>query len=261
MSDSVVLLTNTNRTEVLGNKHMWLITIPQFMRERRFQVELLQVNWMHKVYPVNVNNNTFHVQLTDAAQAIRTVTIAPGSYTPTTFVTALTAALNASGGATYTVSYDSTTYKLTITSTVTFRFIDRFDQFGNENSPITITLPAWRLLGMSLSADLSLFGFSTSKTSSVPIDISGSVHVRIVANIYESAQCTASRHYPCSLLVPLPAFGELVNYEMTNQVMVPAQGVQLDRFTLEFVDDTNSVGGYVLADVDHISVLLRLTLL
>src|SRR3990172_525705 len=68
-------------------------------------------------YTFNSNNNTF--LLTESAGVTNAVvTIPPGNYNSTTFITALQTALNtASGTLTYTVTFSGTTGKFTITNT------------------------------------------------------------------------------------------------------------------------------------------------
>lgn len=106
-------------------------------------------------YVFNSNNNNFVI---NEGGGDLTVTITPGNYTLSQFETALKTALDAAGGDTYTVSVDTSTYKVTISSTGTFELV------------FTSGASAYKQLGF---LQLGTYTTAASHTSPYAINLNG----------------------------------------------------------------------------------------
>lgn len=95
--------------------------------------KVLSANIPFSYYVINSQNNTFTLSV-GASSA--TVTLTPGNYNITTFMPMLQAALNAAStsldSAAYTVTFNPTTSKLTITSSISNNFSFKFDVSGQD---------------------------------------------------------------------------------------------------------------------------------
>lgn len=95
--------------------------------------KVIAANVPFSYYVVNSQNNTF--TLTVGASSA-TVTLTPGNYNITNFMPMLQAALNAASAsldsAAYTVTFNTVTSKLTITSSISNNFKFSFDPLGQD---------------------------------------------------------------------------------------------------------------------------------
>ncbi len=95
--------------------------------------KVLQASIPFSYYTINAANNTFTLKI-GASSAI--VTLTPGNYNIVNFIPMLQAALNAASAsldsAAYTVTFDTTTSKLTFTSSISNNFSFIFDLPGTD---------------------------------------------------------------------------------------------------------------------------------
>lgn len=102
-----------------------------FLKTIAFKV--LQASIPFSYYTINTANNTF---LLKVGASTSTVTLTPGNYNIVNFIPMLQAALNAAStsldSAAYTVTFDTTTSKLTITSSISNNFSFVFDVSGTD---------------------------------------------------------------------------------------------------------------------------------
>ena len=241
--ESIVTLSYPQSDQLSsGNRLYFPLSVDSQASNHIFEVEVLSINFAHMQYPINANNNTFYIQEL-APTTVLTITIPVGYYTGTTLAAALQTAMDAAATATITVSYSTTTYKFTFSSTSTFRFLDGAAYSTVGYYALRTTLPAWRVLGLDVKTDSSLFStLKTSHVSSVPADFSGSVYVRL--KFTHEIQGQISSSIPSSEVIPLPAFGGFVQYQPEKNVVHLLTGRNLSLLSIELLDDTLAPAGY-----------------
>lgn len=169
---------------------------PQFLLQQPLNniaaVKVLEAQIPFSYYVINSTNNTFFLsefQATISAEAL--VTIPTGNYTSTTILTALATALTTASATlrtwTYSVAYDSTKMKLTITNnqaTAGRYFILRF---GTSTSDIGIDNPR-TILGYGPYLNQSSATTGTANTALLPaqfvIQLSGANYVYICSRSF-----------------------------------------------------------------------------
>jgi hypothetical protein len=223
----------------------WNLTDPRFQMLRDFKVTLRSIEFANAVYPTNEFNNV--VSFTPDGVTALTVHLVPSIYTGTTFVQSLAAlmqtALRAYNNPLYatetvTGTYNSLTYKMTITSSVNIQFV-----LANNS--------AYESMGFNEST------FNTAHTSwssAYPIQISGTHYVDIITNLStQSYNDRNSGH--CLCRVPMTSgFGTLISYQNDFRDVNTVSNAYMDRLVLKLFDDHGNP--YKLHDNAHVSFVL-----
>lgn len=153
-------------------------------------------------YNVTSNYNVFTII---SGVTTYNVTIPVGQYTITTFNTALQTGLNALGVGVFTVSYDTTTYKITIVNATTaFSYVGTSSSyfitgFGQSNITASLSLTAPNIFNLGSTDFIDIRSNTLTKSDSKVIDtnFSNSTLIqRIPTNEYSFGQTILfmSRH-------------------------------------------------------------------
>lgn len=180
---------------------------------RRFSVK--QISFVTGVPSINDRHRYLYVQVDSGAGygATTTVTLTPGVYTVASFVPHLKARLEAALGGTWTVSMNSTTYKLSIGNDLitSFRFMSGADD-------------VYQIIGYD-PLDLPDTVASTRVAPGI-LDLSGSKYIDVVISGYKNTTSTSS--VPATIRVPVTEnFGTLVVYQPSLEISVDVMGIDL----------------------------------
>lgn len=214
-------LSDNYRTYFLLNSHHHL----QSHAEHQ-SLSVLNVELHNTVYPINANNNL--LKITEVGGGVDTITITENYYTGTTLATEIQTQLNAAAGLayTYTVTYDSTTKKITIDT-------------GNGAQTITYNSIANDIL-VPLGMDLTDSTSTQTKVSSYPIIISGTRYVDVVSNLqFRNIQSGRSSNVLVRVPMTVP-FGNTLFYEPNHHHDMYVKTAALHDFQIELYDDNGN---------------------
>lgn len=183
-------------------------------------VSLESITFYNLEYGINSNNNTLTFQENGVAVDIP-ITISPGNYSDSTFTAALKTAMDAAGANTYTVTYNSTTSKLTISTTIpdTFKLVSgtMLDYLGFEVST----------------------SFQTAHTGDYPLILSGTTYVDLCLGLLNRNLKTGRNYGRIFARVPVNVnYGSLVvynNYSDNDDVLISTDS--LDEYRVELFTD------------------------
>lgn len=138
-----------------------------FSQFQYYNISLSKFVCCNSVYPVNTSNNTVVFSVNGVLGTTYTATIPPGAYTATSFATALTTALNVPvSGVTFTATYNSDTFKITITCNGVNTVLIRAPSFGTTFNKIS-------------GFKTTLVGFQNAVTGDSQVNLSGTSAVKI----------------------------------------------------------------------------------
>lgn len=200
-----------------------------------FLLHVESISFPNVVYNVNSNYNT--INLTDVGGTV-TITLTTQNYTVTELVTELETKLNASSlSGTFTVTYSSQTFKLTIASDLVFTI--------NSGT-------ACELCGFTQLPTAS----ATSAVGDSPVRLDGTTYVDIITSIGKSSYSSNSL---TNIFYRIPVhqrLGDLVYYQSTLADGIKIQDTQLTSFNLRLRDDHNNA--YELPRNCYLSLVLKL---
>lgn len=221
----------------------WDIRNPRLNVLDSFKISVRSIEFPNTVYPTNEYNNV--VEVTEDGVNAWTISLTENVYTGSTFATALASSLNDVDVSnpltgTYTVTYDSTSKKFTITSTVAFTFV-------------LVSNSAYDSMGLSTS-DFS--SYATTWTSSYPAILSGTQYVDVITNISNlSYNSKNSGHIICRVPVNV-SFGNTVFYKNDFNDNLVTSTLHLDEVSLKLKDDNNNP--FKLPDNAYLSLVLNI---
>ena len=213
---TIILDTSDSYTNEPYNAS-WNLTNYTPGSSRDSAISLQSIILPNLVYPVNSNNNT--VVFSEDGAGSFTATLTPGSYTSSEFISELKTQLDAAGANIYTVLYDSTTYKITITTSGT-------------SVQILEASTSLKVLGFPStgSADAS------SITSSYPIRLDGSQYIDIITSLPSGNIVSDNR--PVFARIPLAvAYGELLFHEFEVKQSLPLRHDSIITLDMRLTDD------------------------
>lgn len=243
MSNFFIFLDSRQRS--YGNNTNFSVGLNDFnfSNNESVSVSVDEVNMFNLQYPINSTNKTITFQ-EDGVASDLTATLTEGNYTGSEIATELQTQLNSAGANTYTVSYNSTTGKLTISddaglpSTINLTDID--DIFGF----VTPT------------------GFLATHTGTNPINLSGVEYVDILLpNLLTGNMTTSANRNGIMKRIPLDVgWGGLVSYRSQqgdDSVIVNKEA--LDNVRVEVRNPDNTI--YDLPSNANISIVLKCTII
>jgi hypothetical protein len=172
---------------------------PTLFEGKQWKYQVEQILLPRFFYPINSNNNTLDFK--DSGGNIGQVVLTPGEYSYATFATALKAALEAAATAvdTYTVSVDTTTFLITISTGGNFE------------------------LTLSTSTMNDVLGFGTTNltgaatyTASKIFKLDGDDVVLVQSNIGQELINTNGRYRVLQTMVNDKNFGEFLTIQQMN---------------------------------------------
>lgn len=183
-------------------------------------VSLESITFYNLEYGINSNNNTLIFQENGVAADI-SITITPGNYTDSTYIAALKAEMDAAGANTYTVTYNATTSKLSITTTIpdTFKLVGgtMLDYMGFE-------------VGTS---------FQTAATGDYPLILSGTTYVDLCLGLLNRNMKTGRNYGRIFARIPVNVnYGSLVSYvnsSDSDDILISTES--LDEYRVELFND------------------------
>lgn len=174
------------------------LNLNNVIQNNGFQISVSNFTMPLLEYGISSKNNLLVFQENGSATD-KLAIIDPGSYDSSSFMTALTLALEAAGSNTYSVTYNSNSKKITIdASPSTFKLINSsmLDAIGFEQ----------------------MTSFSTAASSTNPINISGTTFIDIYTNLITN-NYTPGNKQQGALLCRAPvnvSFGGLIEYNDYN---------------------------------------------
>jgi hypothetical protein len=186
------------------------------------RVTITNITFPNLSYPVNEFNNTIVFQ-EDSVNTDIVATLTEGVYSASEFATELKTRLDAAGSNTYTIAYNASTYKYTVTTSGTnLRFMP--ETTAND------------LIGLDL---VSTPSFAASVTSNYPIRLDGSQYVDIVCSI--PSNNTASNNRPVFKRIPLTSsFGSVQFASFEIEDSQPFRSGDLSSIDIRLQDDAGN---------------------
>ena len=189
-------------------------------------IQLEDCSFVNGVYPINANNNTL-VYEENAGGSTTTSTLTPQNYTGTQFATEIQTQMNADTqeSTVYTVSYNSQTKKLTITTD------------GND----------FQILSTSTCLDeigIARTGMSSAVTSKVAdyvVRLDGTQYVDIVSSLSVKNVNTSGRSNILARVYITVPFGSVQVYENQSTDRMPFFSDELTTLELRLVDDKGNL--------------------
>lgn len=172
--------------------------------------------------------------ITESPATEITVTISNKLYTPTTFATELQTKLNAASGQVYTVTYDSTTMRVTITAASTaFKIRTGRGQIGTSS-----------LYQLSFAKYLGFYSdttFSLSKVAPGALNLSGSQYIDIRTNLPTNAVSSGPSQGILARIYLTSPPGSFVNYtEGNGSVFLNIKSGGFNDISIEIVDENGN---------------------
>ncbi len=194
---SDVLYTSESRDG--GENHLpsWNVDDNMLTQGKNVKVFLKQISIPHAVPAVNSNFNKIYISEDGGGTLTATLTV--NNYNGSQFATEIQTQLNAAGALTYTVTYNSQTFKLS------------FTVVGGDVKFVTGANTLYFMMGFLESGT----GFSDfdSLTSPHVIDIAGTRTIRIASNL-KTLNVLHGREINLLATIPsLGSFGSIINYE------------------------------------------------
>lgn len=236
MSTFLILNTNDSYTTEPSNAGF---NITNFNEANFYsKISLKSIILPNLVYPINSNYNTIVFE-EDGKAADFTATLTAGAYTATELATEIKTQMDSAGANTYTVTYDSNTFKYTIsTSGTSLRF--------------TSDTTADKIMGL----DTSVTTFASSVTSSYPIRLDGSQFIDVICSIPSSN--ITSDNKPVYKRIPLTSsFGEILFYESTYDDYLPLRADNLISLDIRLLDDNGNA--FELPTNSEVQYIFRLS--
>ena len=166
MSNFKLLLRASDRVSGTSGEAQYFIQ-RNFSQSQFYNISLSKFVCCNSVYPVNSTNNVVVFSVNGVLGTTYTATISPGSYTGTSFATALTTALNVPvSGVVFTATYNSDTFKITITCDGVNTVLIRAPSLGTTFN---------RISGFKTT----LVGFQNSVTGDSQVNLSGTSALKI----------------------------------------------------------------------------------
>lgn len=224
---------------------IWSISNPRLNLLDGFSISLHSVMFPNTVYPTNEYNNILEV--TENGVDAWSIVLTPNVYTGSSIATALQSSLNDADisnplTGVYTVTYDSTSKKLSFSSTVAFTFV-------------LVSNNCYENLGLDTSTFSS---FSTSWVSSFPVHLEGTKYVDVITNISNmSYSSRVSGHTLCRVPVTV-GFGNIVFYSNNYQEHLQTSTLHLDEISIQLKDDRGNF--YKLPKNSHLSLVFTLNI-
>ena len=184
-------------------------------------------------YAVNSHYNT--IVFNEGAGDI-TATLTQQNYTGTQLATELKTQLDSAGGDTYTVVYDTQTFKLTITSTGTFQ--------------ITAGT-AFHVCGFRVMSSLA-----ASYVSEDIVRLDGTSYIDFITSIGKSSFSTSNKTNTFYRIPIQSEIGSMVYYHQMNESGIKIQDNQLNSFNIRLFDDRENT--YNLPRNCQVSLTIRL---
>lgn len=235
MSSYLILNTKDSYTNEPSNASF---NITNFKEANNYsKISLTSVILPNTVYPINSFNNVIVFE-EDGNATDFTATLTPGGYTATELATVIKDSMDAAGANTYTVTYDTNTYKYSIGSTGTFRF--------------TSDSTAGDVLGV----DTEVSSFASSLTSLNPVRLDGSQYVDIICSI--PSNNITSDNIPVYKRIPLTVpFGEVLYYKSEFDDWLSLRATNLISLDIRLIDD--KANPFLLPSNSDIQYVFRLS--
>jgi hypothetical protein len=190
-----------------------------------------------------VNNNNNKVYFAEEEGATLTATLEPGNYTGTTLAVELKRVLDLAGDHTYSVSYNSSTNKLSITTTLPNVFGFRFSNTFQSSAHI---------LGFpDLDSD-NLSGFISSN----PVRLDGNLYFDLVSNLGSNNMASSGRYSILARIAVNVPTGAIIFYDNQNNEDDSYINNDLNQIALRLYDDRGNL--LQLDQSSHISYTLRI---
>lgn len=204
-------------------------------------VQLADASFANLVYPINSSNQTLVVEENGASSTI-TLTITSQDYTGDEFATELQSILNAgtAEGTTYTVSFDSQTKKITISTD------------GND---FRITSASTCLFEIGLYTEMS--SASTNFTMPYTVRLDGTEYVDIVSNLKVNNINASGRSTTLARVYLDSSYGSLVFWENETNDNLPFFGSDFSAIEMRLIDSKGNL--YALPPNAPVSYTLKLS--
>lgn len=235
------LLLNTRNSELPDNYDtFWVINLPRLNYIRSYAITLESVEFPNTVYPINSTNNKIY--FSEDGGGTLTATLDANHYTGAQIATEIKTQLEAAGGGTYTVTFDSQTQKLTIAvggAVTTVGFV-----VGENN--------CYDELGFAPPSAVS-----ASITSNFPVNLSGSQYVDIISNL---STLNYSTTHTARVLARIPLyqpFGNMIYHVPPNPTKMIVSDTQITEFFMQLRDDKGSF--WQIPRNSHVSLAFKIT--
>jgi hypothetical protein len=219
MSSLLILNTDNSYT---NEPHNAGFNLSNYSESNFFsKIALKSVTLPNLVYPVNSNNNSVVFE-EDGSATDFTATLTPGAYSASELATEVKTRMDAAGANTYTVTYDTNTYKYVITTSGTsLRF--------------TSDTTASKVIGV----DTSVTTFAASVTSAYPLRLDGSQYLDLIVSLPSSN--ITSDNKPIFQRIPLTAsFGEVLFWQAYTLIPIPFRAQNVISLDIRLLDDAGN---------------------
>ena len=229
MSTSIYIFLNSD-DRTTGEPHQPVFNLSSIASSNllNYKLSLSTLEFPNSVYAINSvrNNNFLYFQEAGSTAATYSGTFTETEYTGATFATEVQSILNNNTGNayTYTVSYSSTTKKLTIS-----------EGSNNQFRIVTGDSTAHREVGWDV---VNVTDFKTAAYElSAPIDISGTKYIDVVSSI---GNLNVSSSYNSNIIFRCPvnsSFGDIIFYQNTDNSEMYISHDDFSEIRLDLRDD------------------------
>jgi len=200
----------------------------QFGMDRSIRIGLDELSLMHLQYPIRNTNNRFAFSEDNGATWLVT-DLTPGDYDLATLATEIKNKMDTAGTNIYTVTIDSRTKRMTISTPLPGDIILNFTSALNSSSS------AHKAFGYPAETITPL---SSSHTSPMPVIIDADSVIYIRTN-FLNFNCTSSSATGSSIfeMIPLNAqYGQILNYSSNNPNELVSTETRLSQMEIELIN-------------------------
>ena len=242
MSTFLFLDSRDSIDRSIANEFTWLLTGMNSMSTNNINLSLDSFLMPFSRYVIHSLNKYIYIKQNAGATQIAVLT--EGNYTATTLCTEIKTRLDALGVLVYTVTYNSTTQKITISVPIpdVFQLVD-----GSYNP--------YKVLGVD--TDVFTTGVS-SYTTPYQVDLSGTKYIDVVCTSIPIQNSKSGDSYPVLFRIPCYVqIGSMLSWEDYNQRAIRVSPYQLDQLSIRLIDDQGNP--YYLDKTHECSITVRLT--
>jgi hypothetical protein len=182
------------------------------------------------VYPINKNNKFIYFYENLNTGVLKTATLTEGTYTSTTLATEIQTRMNAIAANVYTVTFNSVSSKLTISTTLPNTIAFSWSAATNN---------AAKVMGFPTTDST----FQSVKVSSYPVRLDGSLYIDIITNFRANVISSDGRS---SIMARIPlsvSYGSILFWENPSlrDTAFYAYSDDFNSLNVRLVDDTGNL--------------------
>ena len=243
MSTFLFLDSRDSIDKSIPSEYTWLLSGMNSMSTNNITLAIDTFILPFSRYVIHSYNKYIYIKQNGGATQIAVLT--EGNYTATTLCSEIKTRLDALGVLVYTVTYNSTTQKITISVPIP----DVFQLVSGSYNP-------YKVLGV----DTDVFTTAVSTyTTPYQVDLSGTKYIDISCTSIPIQNSKSGDSYPILMRIPCyTQIGSVLSWENYNSdKVIKVAPYQLDQLSIRLIDDEGNP--YNLDKTHELSLTIRLT--